>query len=189
MDGAALTHRGSVHADPQWIKVDLGSVRQITGVRLTWETAFAKSYRIEVSNDYGTWSTVRSTTTGAGGVERISLSTSGRYVRVYGTVRGYSLWDLKVFGSLARISAAGDEGVQRRRTTNDWTTLAAARAPHCSRPLRTDDDIPKILGSRPCSSGQSRGEVGLEKGKASESIGPAHFGLKGCPVTPGDQDR
>ena len=47
-------------------------------------------------------STFQSTTTGNGGIDDLTgLSGSGRYVRVYGTVRatqyGYSLWDFEVY--------------------------------------------------------------------------------------------
>jgi hypothetical protein len=47
---------------------------------------------------------VYGTTTGDGGVDDVSFSGSGRYVRVYGTARGllpygYSLWDLNVYGT------------------------------------------------------------------------------------------
>jgi hypothetical protein len=44
-----------------------------------------------------------STTTGDGGIDDVTLSGSGRYVRMNGTQRatgfGYSLWELQVFGS------------------------------------------------------------------------------------------
>jgi hypothetical protein len=89
-----------MYTDPQWISVDLGSVRTITRVRLNWEAAYAKAYQIQTSPDANTWTTVYSTTTGDGGIDDINLSGSGRYVRVNGTQRaltqyGYSLWELE----------------------------------------------------------------------------------------------
>jgi hypothetical protein len=49
-----------------------------------------------------TWTSIFSTTTGTGGVQTLTVSGSGRYVRMYGTVRalpyGYSLWEYQVFG-------------------------------------------------------------------------------------------
>ena len=51
------------------------------------------------------WTTIYSTTTGLGGVQDLTgLSGTGRYVRMYGTVRGlpaygYSLYELEVFGT------------------------------------------------------------------------------------------
>ncbi|HEV7707779.1 MAG TPA: discoidin domain-containing protein, partial [Asanoa sp.] len=50
-----------------------------------------------------TWTTVYSTTTGDGGVDDITLTGTGRYVRMNGTQRatqwGYSLWDFNVYGT------------------------------------------------------------------------------------------
>jgi hypothetical protein len=103
VDGNAGTRWGSLYSDPQWISVDLGSVRAITRVRLQWETAFGRAYQIQTSNDNATWTTVYSTTTSDGGVDDVTLTGSGRYVRVYGTQRatqwGYSLWEYDVYGT------------------------------------------------------------------------------------------
>ncbi|GAA3610446.1 hypothetical protein GCM10022419_114310 [Nonomuraea rosea] len=91
-------------ADPQWLQIDLGSVREISRVKLFWETAFAQSYQIQVSDDAANWTTVFETTTGDGGEDDLTTSpASGRYVRMYGTERGteygYSLYEMQVFGT------------------------------------------------------------------------------------------
>jgi hypothetical protein len=94
----------SAYSDPQWIEVDLGANHTITGAQLSWETAAAKAYSIQVSTDNTNWTTVYSESNGIGGVEKLSFtSVSARYVRMYGTARttayGYSLWDFEVLGS------------------------------------------------------------------------------------------
>ena len=103
VDGNAGTRWGSAFSDPQWIYVDLGQAASITRVVLSWEAAYGKAYRVDVSDDLTTWTTIYSTTTGAGGVNDLALTGTGRYVRVYGTARGtawgYSLWELQVYGS------------------------------------------------------------------------------------------
>ncbi|HVQ97027.1 MAG TPA: ThuA domain-containing protein [Mycobacteriales bacterium] len=103
VDGNAGTRWSSAFADPQWISVDLGSTRQISRVRLNWEAAFGRAYQVQVSNDNTNWTTITSTSTGDGGVDDLTVSGSGRWVRVFGTQRGtpwgYSLWDLNVFGT------------------------------------------------------------------------------------------
>jgi hypothetical protein len=103
VDGGATTRWGSAFSDPQWISVDLGSIQAIGRVKLTWEVAYAKGYQIQTSADAVNWTTIYSTTTGDGGTDDLSLSGSGRYVRMYGTVRGtqwgYSLWEFEVYGS------------------------------------------------------------------------------------------
>ncbi|MEC0229946.1 S-layer homology domain-containing protein [Paenibacillus alba] len=103
-DGDMSTRFGSKRAiDPGWIYVDLGAMKSINEVGFYWETAYAKSYQIQVSNDLQTWNTVYSTTTGKGLYEKITFNqTDARYVRMYGTVRatqyGYSLWEFEVYG-------------------------------------------------------------------------------------------
>ncbi|MEE4542109.1 discoidin domain-containing protein [Streptomyces sp. V4-01] len=101
-DGNTGTRWSSAFSDPQWLQVDLGIAQPISQVTLNWETAYAKSFKIQVSNDATTWTDVYSTTTGAGGVQNLTVNGSGRYVRFYGTARatayGYSLWEFQVYG-------------------------------------------------------------------------------------------
>ncbi|MFC4585149.1 ThuA domain-containing protein [Sphaerisporangium corydalis] len=103
VDGNLTTRWGSAYTDPQWISVDLGATRTLNRVRLNWETAYGRAYQIQTSPDNSTWTTIYSTTTGDGGIDDVTLTGSGRYVRVYGTQRatqwGYSLWDLNVYGT------------------------------------------------------------------------------------------
>jgi hypothetical protein len=72
-------------------------------VTLNWETAAATAFGIQTSNDGTNWTTIYSTTTGAGGNQTLNVSGSGRYVRMNGTQRttqyGYSLWEFGVYGS------------------------------------------------------------------------------------------
>ncbi len=102
VDGNTGTRWSSAFSDPQWLQVDLGSTQSICKVTLMWEAAYGKSYQIQTSNDATNWTTIYSTTTGPGGTENLNVSGSGRYIRMYGTVRGtpygYSLWEFQVFG-------------------------------------------------------------------------------------------
>jgi hypothetical protein len=103
VDGDTGTRWSSAFSDPQWLEVDLGASYSIDKVVLNWETAYGKAYQIQTSSDGSTWNTVYNTTTGAGGVETLSVNGTGRYVRMYGTARatgyGYSLWEFQVYGS------------------------------------------------------------------------------------------
>src|SRR5690242_2820732 len=67
VDGSGTTRWSSAFSDPQWLSVDLGSVTAICQVQINWETAYGKSFQIQVSNDNSTWTTLFSTTTGTGG--------------------------------------------------------------------------------------------------------------------------
>ncbi|MDF9811059.1 discoidin domain-containing protein [Streptomyces sp. SPB162] len=103
VDGDAGTRWSSAAADPQWLQVDLGSVQDITQVTLNWEAAYGTAFRIQVSANGAAWTDAYSTTTGAGGHQTLDVTTSGRYVRLYGTARatgyGYSLWEFQVYGA------------------------------------------------------------------------------------------
>jgi endo-1,4-beta-D-glucanase Y len=103
VDGSTSTRWASVEGhDPEWLSVDLGSTHTVSRVKLNWEAAYAKSYRVQTSSDGSAWTDVYSTSTGDGGTDDLTVSGAGRYVRVYGTARGtaygYSLWELEVYG-------------------------------------------------------------------------------------------
>lgn len=102
VDGNTGTRWSSAFSDPQWLQVDLGSSTTINKVVLNWEAAYATAYQIQVSANGTSWTTVYSTTTGAGGTQTLNVSGTGRYVRLYGTARstgyGYSLWEFQVYG-------------------------------------------------------------------------------------------
>ena len=102
-DDSFNTRWSSAAADPQWLLIDLGATHTISQVVLAWESAYAKAFQIQVSSDAVNWTTIYSTTTGTGGTQTLSVSGTGRYIRMYGTVRGtgygYSLWEFQVFGT------------------------------------------------------------------------------------------
>jgi len=91
--------------DPQWICIDLEGNFRITDVKLKWEFAAAKEYKIQVSKDGQEWADIAEVTDGQTGEEReidCDQSVTGRYVRMYGTKRasayGYSLFNFEVYG-------------------------------------------------------------------------------------------
>jgi glucose/arabinose dehydrogenase len=104
VDGNLATRWSSVYSSPQWIRVDLGSAKSVGRVLLRWEAGYGRAYRIEVSGDGATWTTVYSTTTGDGGADNVAFTPRpGRYVRMYGTTRatswGYSLWEFQIYNT------------------------------------------------------------------------------------------
>jgi predicted heme/steroid binding protein len=108
VDGSLSTRWASNFSDPQWIQVDLGSLASISRVRLSWEAAYGKAYQIQVSSDSVTWTTIKDVTNGTGGTQDFTgLSATGRFIRMYGTVRGttygYSLWEFEVYGTAGPI--------------------------------------------------------------------------------------
>ena len=103
VDGNSGTRWSSAFSDPQWLQVDLGSTQTICQVVLQWEAAFATAFQIQVSPDGTNWTSIFSTTTGTGGTQTLSVSGTGRFIRMSGTARGtqfgYSLWEFQVFGT------------------------------------------------------------------------------------------
>jgi hypothetical protein len=103
VDGNTGTRWSSAFSDPQWVQIDLGATFAVNRVVLRWETAFGRAYQIQTSNNGTTWTTIFSTTTGAGGVEDLSVTGTGRFIRMNGTARGtqwgYSLFEFEVYGT------------------------------------------------------------------------------------------
>ena len=141
VDGTTGTRWSSSFSDPQWIYVDLQAAYNITEVKLSWESAYGKSYQIQFSSDAVNWTTNYSTTTGTGDIEDLAgLSGTGRYVRVYGTVRatvyGYSLWEFEVYGTTPTptnhppvLAAIADQTVLAGRTLLVTNSASDADAP------------------------------------------------------------
>ncbi|TCO58337.1 penicillin acylase family protein [Actinocrispum wychmicini] len=102
VDGNPTTRWASDWSDNQSITVDLGTARPVARVVLTWETAYATGYHIDVSTDGTTWQQAYATTTATGGTNTVTFpTTSARYVRMTGTQRGtrygYSLYEFETY--------------------------------------------------------------------------------------------
>ncbi|GAB3406473.1 discoidin domain-containing protein [Flindersiella endophytica] len=111
VDGNLGTRWSSAFSDPQTLQVDLGSSVPLTRVVLTWETAYARAFTIQVSADGTNWTTVHTTTAGTGGVQTLTVSGTGRYVRLNATQRatqwGVSLWEFQVYGDTGGTGGSG----------------------------------------------------------------------------------
>jgi hypothetical protein len=102
-DGSSGSRWSSLYADSEWVYVDLEEEQEISTLSLNWESAYAGSYKIQVSHDARDWTDVYSTNEGRGGVEQISIRpVKARYIKMQGIKRatgfGYSLYDLEVYG-------------------------------------------------------------------------------------------
>ncbi|MFF5252876.1 discoidin domain-containing protein [Streptomyces leeuwenhoekii] len=111
------TRWASQWSDNQWLQVDLGRTTAISRTVLTWEAAYAKAYDIQLSDNGSDWRTVKSVTAGDGGTDDITVSGTGRYVRLQGITRatgyGYSLWEFQVYGGTGdtpQLPGGGDLG-------------------------------------------------------------------------------
>jgi hypothetical protein len=132
VDGDAGTRWASAFGDPQWLRVDLGARATVNQVVLRWEAAYARAFQIQVSADGTTWTTVYTTTTGAGGNQTLNVTGAGRYVRFYGTARGtaygYSLWEFQVLGTFDTAACAGTDLARNHPATASSAESAATSA-------------------------------------------------------------
>jgi hypothetical protein len=110
VDGSQTSRWSSAFSDPQYIFVDLGAVYNINEIKIYWENAYGKNFEVQVSNDSTNWVQVKSVTGNATLLnDYTGLTATGRYVRIYGTVRntqyGYSINELEVYGTLSSASS------------------------------------------------------------------------------------
>ena len=93
-------------SDPQWLCVDLGSVKTIKEIDAWWETASARDFKVQVSSDGTNYKTVGIVNGAASGANRrdtivLADTVSGRYVRIYDTARttnwGHSIFEMAVY--------------------------------------------------------------------------------------------
>ncbi len=88
VDGDPATGWNSTAGDPQWFMVDLGLQKNLSRLRLQWNTNYASAYTIQLSPDSSTWTTITSRPNGQGGLEDLLVSGHGRYVRLMVTQPG-----------------------------------------------------------------------------------------------------
>lgn len=103
IDGKADTRWSSIFEEPQWLILDLGEEFDIDKLIISWEPAFASSYKIGVSSDKLLWKEVFSTTAGRGGTETVTFPISrARYIKIDLSKKngdwGFSVWEISVYG-------------------------------------------------------------------------------------------
>ena len=143
VDGKADTRWASTASDTEWIQVDLGATSSVERVDLSWESAYGSGYKLQVSDSATSgFKDIYSTTTGKGGKESLTVSGSGRYLRLQGVKRatgyGYSLWELQVFGTAGGTptttpttpsGTCGTTNVAQGKTATSSTSEGAGYAP------------------------------------------------------------
>ncbi|MFC7497006.1 MULTISPECIES: family 20 glycosylhydrolase [unclassified Nocardioides] len=116
VDGDPATRWCGPKTAPQSVVVDLGRSVDLSTVVLRWETAYAKGYSIEVSDDRRAWRIFATTSTSDGGLDVLRARGHGRYLRLSmterGTTYGYSLYEMEVYGpdSLVPVEFTVDAG-------------------------------------------------------------------------------
>ena len=102
VDGDAKTKWESDFGQQQWIAVDLGAARTLNHVRLDFDEPYAKTYKVQLSADGGTWRDVYTTSEGTPGIADIQIAPdTARFVRMFciekGTRLRVALWSFEVY--------------------------------------------------------------------------------------------
>lgn len=107
VDNDMGTRWESAFSDPQWIVIDLGSVKNINVIKIYWEGANAKDYSLSFSEDGIDFSGNLNYTNMASEPRTDivnGLNIDCRYIKMNGTARnltyGYSIWELRAFGKI-----------------------------------------------------------------------------------------
>ncbi len=103
VDGDPATRWCGPKTAPQTAVIDLGQSRDLGTIVLRWQTAYAKAYRLEVSDDLAAWRGVVNESVSDGGVDLHRVEARGRYLRLAmterGTQFGYSLWEIEAYAT------------------------------------------------------------------------------------------
>jgi hypothetical protein len=98
-DANWTTRWDSERSDPQWLQADFGAPRELIGLIIDWEKAYAYSYAVMLSSNGTQWHTVFETASGDGGRDQLDFPRqSARYLRIYcrnrATAFGYSIYEI-----------------------------------------------------------------------------------------------
>lgn len=106
VDGFSSTRWSSAYVDDTWFQVDLGESKEFDTVRIDWENARAKTYKLLVSDDNQHWTSVIKDNDGIitahAGKETVHFDpVTARYVKFQGvqknTEYGYSFYEFGVY--------------------------------------------------------------------------------------------
>lgn len=150
------TNNDNAGTTPRWLKYDLGEARTITGFKVLWEKANAKSFAIQVSDNGNDWKDVHAVKDGtlANTTTEVTLDApvNARYVRLNITKYGpavaswynVGVYEFEVYGHMPEDAGTpgGDEVVELDPGTNiarqdsvtasasneETSTLTAAKA-------------------------------------------------------------
>jgi hypothetical protein len=103
-DDESVTAPNTARDNAQHLIIDLGKSSPLSQLKIDWETASAKAYTVQTSDDGETWTTVSEQKEGEEGprTDEIALKEAkGRYIKLNLTARatkyGYSIYEIEVY--------------------------------------------------------------------------------------------
>ncbi|WP_299006234.1 discoidin domain-containing protein [uncultured Shewanella sp.] len=109
----------SVHGESNvWLSLDLGQAERVNQLKIHWETANAKAYKIEGSLDNLNWTELAHFNDGVMGQRSDVFTLSGEYqfIRINAIERstqyGYSIWELELTGGEPQPSVTASSQLQ-----------------------------------------------------------------------------
>ncbi|MFA5338865.1 MAG: discoidin domain-containing protein [Candidatus Omnitrophota bacterium] len=121
-DNSLQSRWSSLFSDRQWLQIDLGRTEDLVGLIINWETAYARSYDVLISEDGKNWEEAYSTTEGEGIVDDVYFGRKkARFIKLdfkeRGTAWGYSIWEI-------RLKGLDDEIPIKTLSNNGRTTIS-----------------------------------------------------------------
>ena len=158
IDYNAETRWETSASDPQWITVDLGEVKTVKEIDISWETASSKDYTIQVSSNGTDFTTVATIDAGAGQVQNrrdlVSLKSTvdARYIKINATSRttgyGHSIWEMAVYGPETPPATynvtLNDEVVATLESGDTYTLPGVGETGYCVNGYVNDDNQSQV---------------------------------------------
>jgi gliding motility-associated-like protein len=131
VDGNTSTYWQSANSSPQWINVDLGSVKSFNQIKIFWGSSYAKKFDINISNDRVNWTQVYTGGATAYGWQTINISDkSARYVGIYCYDRaqswGNQIIELQIFYITSSGSGSTSWTLEGKVKTSAGTPISGA---------------------------------------------------------------
>lgn len=109
-DGKPGTRWTAKSSGRQSVTLDLGSVKTVGRVKITWETAYAQSYTVSLSADGEDWHDVYSESDGDGGDDTVTFTPeNARYLRVT-CLRPATMWTYSIY-NICVYESANNSGI------------------------------------------------------------------------------
>ncbi|NOU72677.1 DUF4855 domain-containing protein [Paenibacillus sp. LMG 31458] len=121
VDGFPATRWSSISVDNTWFQVDLGEATEMDTVRIDWEYARAKTYKLLVSDDKVNWKSVIAENNGIinaqDGKNTILFEpVKARYIKFQGIQRetfyGYSFYEFGVYNLAKKVTIQTIDGLK-----------------------------------------------------------------------------